>query len=132
MTVSPLEAGNRRNVRAKHATNARRFRRIRRARAVAVRHDPADLRRRESRGGERLSDRARDTVAVGTDVSDSRRFAHTTGTEKLAENFRAAFTRCGFRFEKHRGRALAEHRSEEHTSELQSRLHLVCRLLLEK
>src|SRR2546429_6499395 len=27
---------------------------------------------------------------------------------------------------------LAEQRSEEHTSELQSRLHLVCRLLLEK
>src|SRR2546429_6367286 len=27
---------------------------------------------------------------------------------------------------------LAENRSEEHTSELQSRLHLVCRLLLEK
>src|SRR2546422_4901938 len=25
-----------------------------------------------------------------------------------------------------------DHRSEEHTSELQSRLHLVCRLLLEK
>src|SRR2546422_7981740 len=28
--------------------------------------------------------------------------------------------------------ARAGHRSEEHTSELQSRLHLVCRLLLEK
>src|SRR2546422_5155967 len=28
--------------------------------------------------------------------------------------------------------ALEEARSEEHTSELQSRLHLVCRLLLEK
>src|SRR2546422_2286409 len=28
--------------------------------------------------------------------------------------------------------AFVEHRSEEHTSELQSRLHLVCRLLLEK
>src|SRR5256884_3482711 len=28
--------------------------------------------------------------------------------------------------------ALASDRSEEHTSELQSRLHLVCRLLLEK
>src|SRR2546422_3342479 len=28
--------------------------------------------------------------------------------------------------------AAAERRSEEHTSELQSRLHLVCRLLLEK
>src|SRR5687768_18095487 len=31
-----------------------------------------------------------------------------------------------------RGQGSAEHRSEEHTSELQSRLHLVCRLLLEK
>src|SRR2546429_5103888 len=29
-------------------------------------------------------------------------------------------------------RACVERRSEEHTSELQSRLHLVCRLLLEK
>src|SRR3989449_8658050 len=29
-------------------------------------------------------------------------------------------------------RALGDRRSEEHTSELQSRLHLVCRLLLEK
>src|SRR2546422_6384808 len=29
-------------------------------------------------------------------------------------------------------REIIEHRSEEHTSELQSRLHLVCRLLLEK
>src|SRR5438309_8426051 len=31
-----------------------------------------------------------------------------------------------------RGRALADERSEEHTSELQSQFHLVCRLLLEK
>src|SRR2546422_8232083 len=31
-----------------------------------------------------------------------------------------------------RGSAIASSRSEEHTSELQSRLHLVCRLLLEK
>src|SRR2546429_729876 len=31
-----------------------------------------------------------------------------------------------------RGGKLAAARSEEHTSELQSRLHLVCRLLLEK
>src|SRR5687768_18020243 len=30
------------------------------------------------------------------------------------------------------GQATRPHRSEEHTSELQSRLHLVCRLLLEK
>src|SRR2546422_3472026 len=31
-----------------------------------------------------------------------------------------------------RGGRLSDDRSEEHTSELQSRLHLVCRLLLEK
>src|SRR5690348_18125330 len=31
-----------------------------------------------------------------------------------------------------RRRAVAAHRSEEHTSELQSPVHLVCRLLLEK
>src|SRR2546422_8307214 len=29
-------------------------------------------------------------------------------------------------------KVILQHRSEEHTSELQSRLHLVCRLLLEK
>src|SRR2546429_2668164 len=34
--------------------------------------------------------------------------------------------------EKGRSIALSTGRSEEHTSELQSRLHLVCRLLLEK
>src|SRR2546422_2193774 len=37
--------------------------------------------------------------------------------------------------EKHHGRRVGKNmhmRSEEHTSELQSRLHLVCRLLLEK
>src|SRR2546422_6008351 len=32
----------------------------------------------------------------------------------------------------HRSEEIARVRSEEHTSELQSRLHLVCRLLLEK
>src|SRR5687768_18279280 len=32
----------------------------------------------------------------------------------------------------HRVRQVVQVRSEEHTSELQSRLHLVCRLLLEK
>src|SRR5205809_7666933 len=32
----------------------------------------------------------------------------------------------------HHPRRCLYHRSEEHTSELQSRLHLVCRLLLEK
>src|SRR5687768_17664887 len=32
----------------------------------------------------------------------------------------------------YQGHGSVAHRSEEHTSELQSRLHLVCRLLLEK
>src|SRR5437764_8707118 len=32
----------------------------------------------------------------------------------------------------HRGRGRADRRSEEHTSELQSPMYLVCRLLLEK
>src|SRR3989449_7204576 len=42
--------------------------------------------------------------------------------------------RCRVAREKARksSRPLAYQRSEEHTSELQSRLHLVCRLLLEK
>src|SRR2546422_7393728 len=38
----------------------------------------------------------------------------------------------GWRVRKDGARFWAEVRSEEHTSELQSRLHLVCRLLLEK
>src|SRR2546422_6910955 len=36
------------------------------------------------------------------------------------------------RYGKRRLASRPSHRSEEHTSELQSRLHLVCRLLLEK
>src|SRR2546422_4745429 len=39
---------------------------------------------------------------------------------------------CDHRATARRGVERAHTRSEEHTSELQSRLHLVCRLLLEK
>src|SRR2546422_3947042 len=53
--------------------------------------------------------------------------------------FRSLIERRGRRLLDHllvpaldRALALVEVRSEEHTSELQSRLHLVCRLLLEK
>src|SRR2546429_6079277 len=54
--------------------------------------------------------------------------------------FRSSFGRCATRrlsARKHlekvwKAPARASTRSEEHTSELQSRLHLVCRLLLEK
>src|SRR5687768_18358165 len=41
----------------------------------------------------------------------------------------ASPSRCGNDFRKI---GISGYRSEEHTSELQSRLHLVCRLLLEK
>src|SRR5437870_10183660 len=39
---------------------------------------------------------------------------------------------CLVRYNTHRGYFMLSQRSEEHTSELQSRGHLVCRLLLEK
>src|SRR5437868_10661975 len=48
---------------------------------------------------------------------------------------RASIGRCLFEAQRRRGRrarARAGARSEEHTSELQSRFDLVCRLLLEK
>src|SRR3712207_6878692 len=44
----------------------------------------------------------------------------------------ASMIGCGLRDDVAVGRAHAEARSEEHTSELQSRQYLVCRLLLEK
>src|SRR5687768_16264801 len=46
--------------------------------------------------------------------------------------FCAAVAEEGARESRQRGEARCRLRSEEHTSELQSRLHLVCRLLLEK
>src|SRR5689334_24838991 len=39
---------------------------------------------------------------------------------------------CDTRGREHRTRSVSLARSEEHTSELQSQFHLVCRLLLEK
>src|SRR2546429_2274275 len=61
-------------------------------------------------------------------------FPYTTLFRSLSRAWRI----CCRRGPAHRKRrfefrkCLAEGRSEEHTSELQSRLHLVCRLLLEK
>src|SRR5699024_11515467 len=55
----------------------------------------------------------------------------TTKLDATAINhFDAAF--AGHRFEARLHCALLQRRSEEHTSELQSRFDLVCRLLLEK
>src|SRR2546429_6940968 len=50
----------------------------------------------------------------------------------ILENALAAVTPLGGGSIALSARALNGERSEEHTSELQSRLHLVCRLLLEK
>src|SRR2546429_3745759 len=58
-----------------------------------------------------------------------------TAMPHLEENLRYATTRerrCLRGHELSSVFPILHHRSEEHTSELQSRLHLVCRLLLEK
>src|SRR2546429_6875456 len=57
--------------------------------------------------------------SVRADADDSRR-----RLQQLARRARARRAPCA--------QPLSANRSEEHTSELQSRLHLVCRLLLEK
>src|SRR3712207_7172930 len=55
----------------------------------------------------------------------------------LSAHFKQAFARCLGALHGHLGRhsrggGVSRHRSEEHTSELQSRQYIVCRLLLEK
>src|SRR3712207_8437429 len=70
-----------------------------------------------------------------------RRVVHAVGPGERAHRVRRAgdplgvgdgADRVGGEREGDDPRALAEQRSEEHTSELQSRQYLVCRLLLEK
>src|SRR2546422_4316832 len=57
------------------------------------------------------------------------RFDHRTPNSKSAYE---RFKRAGVALMAELNAKHVEWRSEEHTSELQSRLHLVCRLLLEK
>src|SRR5690348_17898678 len=63
-------------------------------------------------------------------------FPYTTLFRSFSPYFKKAIIRDLFRGEKTLGKTLAcgmgMPRSEEHTSELQSPVHLVCRLLLEK
>src|SRR2546422_1936037 len=61
-------------------------------------------------------------------------FPYTTLFRSLPRGSARSETRVGFGQIGMRVRAPCrfQYRSEEHTSELQSRLHLVCRLLLEK
>src|SRR2546422_6337788 len=59
-------------------------------------------------------------------------FPYTTLFRSHRREKREPVVSVGDRLVGDRGDAGFEQRSEEHTSELQSRLHLVCRLLLEK
>src|SRR3712207_8963577 len=61
--------------------------------------------------------RARTRSAINTSTSSSRWSSMNRLLKRLAPAVQSSY---------------AEHRSEEHTSELQSRQYLVCRLLLEK
>src|SRR2546422_2733443 len=68
-------------------------------------------------------DREARAELVGAELVERDRPAFGHGVE----SHRSFIPQGGDRIEPRRA-----HRSEEHTSELQSRLHLVCRLLLEK
>src|SRR2546429_2666016 len=67
-----------------------------------------------------------DALPISSNSAESR-FAFGGTPRSLSISSSTRSTRCsGFRWSERNSR------SEEHTSELQSRLHLVCRLLLEK
>src|SRR5256884_6395004 len=63
--------------------------------------------------------------------SQFRRFRTRLGAPIAIKAMAAKLARLVYRMLRY-GMKYVDQRSEEHTSELQSRLHLVCRLLLEK
>src|SRR5260370_15496129 len=67
-------------------------------------------------------------------ILPSEKRSRISGRDPLGCASTAATTRSGARFKRlqTRGPPMQKPRSEEHTSELQSHLNLVCRLLLEK
>src|SRR2546422_3253863 len=82
-----------------------------------------------------------DRCFAGEDVSYAEWFATALGRRHMAISYSPlrpdserveAVLVIGRDLTEHMLASEALHRSEEHTSELQSRLHLVCRLLLEK
>src|SRR3712207_7346071 len=79
--------------------------------------------------GERLEPLA-DLLRVGADVVEARQLRQAVEPEDaLEERSRAIADRAA---RSRLASGLCDQRSEEHTSELQSRQYLVCRLLLEK
>src|SRR5690625_3902526 len=142
---------NRRALRCEHATcnqyqeNPRRsfmfLRRPRRRRSARPACPESEFRFRsaiclatfscQSRAGKRIDARAVRTGALGA------RNASTSAECAIHLHKRMGLCDCDHASPVHRGvvgprRTMAGRRSEEHTSELQSRGHLVCRLLLEK
>src|SRR3712207_7191102 len=80
------------------------------------------------------SDVRRPVVEAGEDVAVQvdHRFAGTLTRKRGRTYAERAPTRRGRRPRRRSSRGSSGRRSEEHTSELQSRQYLVCRLLLEK
>src|SRR5262245_64249768 len=70
--------------------------------------------------------------AVGGTVSASHAWKSCTACARADRHSRERVRLLGAHRVRARGSARGDHRSEEHTSELQSLRHLVCRLLLEK
>src|SRR2546422_10739970 len=70
------------------------------------------------------------TTLFRSEVVEMRTRAVQIAVDRMAGAVHEEFGVAGFA--NHRARRIVNFRSEEHTSELQSRLHLVCRLLLEK
>src|SRR5205814_8929874 len=98
-------------------------------RSPALRVLPSFPTRRSSDLGERVEPRGRRQRSFSKGGDDARRFRFRA---ELAENPRGADRRRIARRIFEEVRELGDRRSEEHTSELQSLRHLVCRLLLEK
>src|SRR5687768_18169096 len=71
-------------------------------------------------------------IAEGLAASDRNKKVLAQAEEQVTEMLRDARTKAAEIIVQAEARANQIGRSEEHTSELQSRLHLVCRLLLEK
>src|SRR5690625_3829001 len=104
-------------------------------------HTPEDLAALVEAGKAKLADPGQATLDF--DTADKPRVSSAVVKSSrsgiLIDTIRAVYTRLGFDviddeafFQLVAARLVEPTRSEEHTSELQSRGHLVCRLLLEK
>src|SRR4030095_737936 len=93
VTEAHVEGGPRGDIGAERSDNAPGFGSVGGASPIAVSSDHTDVARRNSCILQGEFDGAFDTVAVGTQLHDTRCFAHATGAQKLAEDAGLAF-RC--------------------------------------